>query len=115
MILLSQHGWPAATIAELLGCDSRTVRRWVQRYNTHGAHSFADRPRPGRPRLGSPRLGRGLNRPGIPGGSGMPLVVWCREAGLPHATVVGWRVSNSIGLSMPRELWRRWRLWKISR
>jgi len=28
---------------------------------------------------------------------------------LPHATVVGWRVSNSIGLSMPRELWRRWR------
>jgi hypothetical protein len=32
-----------------------------------------------------------------------------------HATVVGWRVSNSIGLSMPSELWRRWRLWKISR
>jgi hypothetical protein len=32
-----------------------------------------------------------------------------------HATVVGWRVSNSIGLSMPNELWRRWRLWKTSR
>jgi hypothetical protein len=25
MILLSQHGWSAATIAELLGCDPRTV------------------------------------------------------------------------------------------
>ena len=54
MILLSQHGWSAASIAELLGCDPRTVRRWVHRYNQHGAGSLADRPRPGRPRLGSP-------------------------------------------------------------
>ena len=59
-----------------------------------------------RGRVEPPRVYRSL---------GMPLVVWSREAGLPHATVVGWRVSNSIGLSMPRELWRRWRLWKISR
>jgi transposase len=57
MILLSQHGWSAAAVAKLLGCDPRTVRRWVHRYNTHGAHGLADRPRPGRPRLGSPRLG----------------------------------------------------------
>jgi Winged helix-turn helix len=62
MILLSHHGWSAATIAELLGCDPRTVRRWVHRYNTHGAHSLADRPRPGRPRLGSPRLGDRIRR-----------------------------------------------------
>jgi transposase len=62
MILLSHHGWSAATIAELLGCDPRTVRRWIHRYNTHGASSLADRPRPGRPRLGSPRLGARLHR-----------------------------------------------------
>jgi transposase len=62
MILLSHQGWSAATIAELLGCDPRTVRRWVHRYNTHGAHSLADRPRPGRPRLGSPRLGDRIRR-----------------------------------------------------
>jgi transposase len=62
MILLSHHGWSAATIAELLGCDPHTVRRWVHRYNTHGAHSLADRPRPGRPRLGSPRLGDRIGR-----------------------------------------------------
>jgi transposase len=62
MILLSQRGWSAATIAELLGCDPRTVRRWVHRYNTHGAHSLADRARPGRPRLGSPRLGDRIGR-----------------------------------------------------
>ena len=62
MILLSQYGWSAATIAELLGCDPRTVRRWVHRYNAHGAHGLADHPRPGRPRLGSPRLGARIAR-----------------------------------------------------
>jgi len=62
MILLSQHGWSATGIAELLGCDPRTVRRWVHRYNHHGAHSLADRPRAGRPRLGSPRLGARIRR-----------------------------------------------------
>jgi transposase len=62
MILLSQHGWSAAIIAELLGCDPRTVRRWVHRYNRHGAHGLADRPRAGRPRLGSPRLGDRIRR-----------------------------------------------------
>ena len=62
MILLSQHGWSAAAIAELLGCDPRTVRRWVHRYNHHGSHGLADRPRAGRPRLGSPRLGERVRR-----------------------------------------------------
>jgi hypothetical protein len=29
MILLSQQGWTVATIAELLGCDPRALRRSV--------------------------------------------------------------------------------------
>jgi transposase len=62
MILLSQHGWSAATIAELLGCDPRTVRRWVHRYNQAGAYGLGDLPRAGRPRLGSPRLGQRIRR-----------------------------------------------------
>jgi hypothetical protein len=62
MILLSHHGWSAAPIAELLGCDPRTVRRWVQRYNSPGANCLGDLPRPGRPRLGSPRLGDRIRR-----------------------------------------------------
>jgi hypothetical protein len=62
MILLSQQDWPATKIAELLGCDPRTVRRWVHRYNTHGAGGLADRPRVGRPRLGSRRLGGRIRR-----------------------------------------------------
>jgi transposase len=62
MILLSCRGWSAATIAELLGCDPSTVRRWIQRYNQDGVSGLADRPRCGRPRLGSPRLGERIGR-----------------------------------------------------
>jgi transposase len=62
MILLSHHGWPPAAIAELLGCDPSTVRRWVHRYNQHGVTGLADRPRVGRPRLGSRRLGERIRR-----------------------------------------------------
>jgi transposase len=62
MILLSQQDSSATRIAELLGCDPRTVRRWVHRYNTHGTNGLADRPRVGRPRLGSRRLGARIGR-----------------------------------------------------
>jgi transposase len=31
-------------IAELLGCDPATVRRWIHRYNTHGVAGLADLP-----------------------------------------------------------------------
>jgi transposase len=39
-----QHDRPATGIAELLGCDPRTVRRWVHRNNQEGANGLADRP-----------------------------------------------------------------------
>jgi Winged helix-turn helix len=51
MILLSSQGWPPSAIAELLGCDPITVRRWIHRYNQHGVAGLADRSRSGRPRL----------------------------------------------------------------
>jgi transposase len=62
MILLSHHGLAATTIAELLGCDPATVRRWIHRYNHQGTDGLADRPRAGRPPLGSPRLGARIRR-----------------------------------------------------
>jgi transposase len=62
MILLSSQGWPPSAIAELLGCDPVTVRRWIHRYNQHGVAGLADRQRSGRPRLGSPRLGERIRR-----------------------------------------------------
>jgi transposase len=62
MILRSQQGWTAAAIAQVLGCDPRTARRWVHRYNQEGTSGLADRPRSGRPRLGSRRLGQRIRR-----------------------------------------------------
>src|SRR5215211_1276640 len=62
MILLSHRGLSAAAIADLLGCDPATVRRWIHRYNTHGATWLGDRPRAGRPRLGGPRLHQRIRR-----------------------------------------------------
>jgi transposase len=62
MILLSHRGWSPAAIAELLGCDPTTVRRWIHRYNQDGTAGLADHPRPGRPRLGSARLGGRIRR-----------------------------------------------------
>jgi transposase len=62
MILLSQQGFSAAQIADLLGYDPSTVRRWIHRYQRHGTTALADRPRSGRPRLGSPRLHQRIRR-----------------------------------------------------
>jgi hypothetical protein len=62
MILLSQQGWTAVQIADLLGYDPSTVRRWIHRYQRHGAAALADRPRSGRPRLGSPKLTQRIRR-----------------------------------------------------
>nr|WP_133061628.1 helix-turn-helix domain-containing protein [Streptosporangium minutum] len=56
MVLLSLHGLPAAQIADLLGYDAGTVRRWIDRFNRHGLAGLADRPRPGRPRVSGERL-----------------------------------------------------------
>src|SRR4029450_3963464 len=44
MILLSCQRWPPAAIAELLGYDPATVRRWIHRYNQHGVAGLEDRP-----------------------------------------------------------------------
>ena len=62
MILLSHQRWTATAIAELLGCDPATVRRWIHRYNQQGVAGLTDRPRSGRPRLGSPHLGQRIRR-----------------------------------------------------
>jgi transposase len=62
MILLSHQHWPPVAIAELLGCDPATVRRWIHRYNQDGVRGLEDRSRCGRPRLGSRRLGQRIRR-----------------------------------------------------
>jgi transposase len=89
MILLSQRGWPASTIAELLGTDPSTVRRWIHRYNTQGVTGLADRPRSGRPRLGSPRLAqRILLLAGDPNRDQVLMILRQQLTALPDDAVV---------------------------
>jgi transposase len=49
MILLSAAGYPAVSIAELVGYDPRTVRRWIERFVVEGVDGLPDRSRTGRP------------------------------------------------------------------
>ncbi|MCK2216785.1 helix-turn-helix domain-containing protein [Actinomadura sp. ATCC 31491] len=75
MVLLSLHGLPAAQIADLLGYDPGTVRRWIGRFNRLGVAGLADRPRPGRPRRDgrrsvSPRCWLGRDHGRSPGCGG---------------------------------------------
>ena len=49
MILLSAAGYPAVSIAELVGYDPRTVRRWIERLIVEGVDGLPDRFRTGRP------------------------------------------------------------------
>jgi hypothetical protein len=44
MILLSCQRWPPVAIAQLLGCDVATVRRWIHRYESDGVAGLHDRP-----------------------------------------------------------------------
>lgn len=54
LVAMAQQGHSSATIAGLTGESSRTVERWVRRYNQAGIESLDDRPRSGRP----PKLGQ---------------------------------------------------------
>jgi transposase len=62
MILLSQQGWTATQIADLLGYDPSTVRRWIHPTPTPAGTGLAPPPRRGGPRLGSPRLAQRIRR-----------------------------------------------------
>jgi transposase len=45
--------WDGASVTELaerLGCRTKTVSKWLHRFNAHGVDGLADLPRPGLPR-----------------------------------------------------------------
>src|SRR3954463_3828543 len=42
-------GYPIGEVADFLGVDRRTVRRWVAAFHRHGASGLAAQPVPGRP------------------------------------------------------------------
>lgn len=48
-IILSNQGYSAAEVAEILDADADTVRRWIDRFETHGSAGLIDQPRSGGP------------------------------------------------------------------
>jgi transposase len=50
IIMLSWAGLHTTAIAAELGCNPKTVRQWLRRFNAEGLDGLGDRPIPGRPR-----------------------------------------------------------------
>ena len=50
IITLSWARWHTTAIAAELGCNPKTVRQWLHRFNANGIDGLGDRPIPGRPR-----------------------------------------------------------------
>jgi transposase len=127
--------WDGATVAELaeqLGCRTKTVSKWLHRFNAAGVDGLADLPRPGIPRrLDEHDRGRiiALARstpPGrlVQGGEGLLApeqpeapAVWTLDALTDAARAEGIQVARSqvrrILLSEGMR-WRRTRSWTRS-
>jgi transposase len=50
IVLLASEGLNNTQIADELGIDVKSARRWRSRFGTHGLDGLVDEPRPGRPR-----------------------------------------------------------------
>lgn len=55
IILTAAEGGDDYEVAERVGCDHRTVRKWIERFNAQGLAGLSDAPRPGAPRKYSER------------------------------------------------------------
>ena len=49
IVWLSRQGWRVPRIAQEVQLCDRTVRRWIERFNSEGLAGFEDEPRAGRP------------------------------------------------------------------
>lgn len=102
MILLAAAGYPAVSIAEVVGYDPRTVRRWIERFLVEGVKGLPDRSRPGRP----------CRTAGVAGRLGT-LLAQPKAWTVPRlARALRWRASSSTLRRRIQELaqWRRPRL-----
>jgi transposase len=127
--------WDGATVTELaerLGCRTKTVYKWLHRFNTLGVDGLADAPRPGLPRrLTETERGRIIalarsSPPGrlVQGGEGLLApdqpeepAVWTLDALTDAARAEGIRVGRSQVrriLLAEGMRWRRTRSWTSS-
>ncbi len=78
IILLSSQGYLPQDIARELGCNQRTARRWVGRFNDHGMVGLEELPRQGRPPVYSPEEAGMVIQTALthPDGLGLPFGHW---------------------------------------
>jgi transposase len=127
--------WDGASVAELaqrLGCHTKTVSKWLHRFNTGGIDGLADLPRPGVPRRISEhqrgriialarsqppgRLhqgGEGLQAPDQPEAPATWTLDTLAQAAHAEGTQVGRSQVRRI-LGAERMRWRRTRSWTTS-
>jgi transposase len=127
--------WDGASVPDLaqrLGCHTKTVYKWLHRFNAHGLDGLADLPRPGVPRrISEHQRGRiiALARsqpPGrlVQGGEGLRSpdqpeapATWTLDALAEAAQAEGIQVGRSQVrriLQAERVRWRRTRSWTTS-
>ena len=127
--------WDGATVTELaerLGCRTKTIYKWLHRFNALGVDGLADLPRPGIPRrLGETERGRIIalarsSPPGrlIQGGEGLLApdqptapAVWTLDTLTEAARAEGIQVARSQVRRMlltEGMRWRRTRSWITS-
>ena len=127
--------WDGASVAELaqrLGCHTKTVSKWLHRFNTGGIDGLADLPRPGVPRrISEHQRGRiiALARSQPPGqlhqgGEGLQApdqpeapATWTLDTLAQAARAEGIQVGRSQVrriLISERMRWRRTRSWMTS-
>jgi len=127
--------WDGASVAELaqrLGCHTKTVYKWLHRFNTGGIDGLADLPRPGVPRrISEHQRGRiiALARAQPPGrlhqgGEGLQApdqpeapATWTLDTLAQAARAEGIQVGRSQVrriLLAERMRWRRTRSWTTS-
>ena len=56
IILAAAEGGDDYDVAEVVGCDHRTVRKWIDRFNAQGVAGLRDAPRPRQPRRYGPEV-----------------------------------------------------------
>jgi transposase len=77
-IELLQQGEPPAEVAQIVGCDRRSVRRWSAAFRKRGAPGLKARAAPGRPPRLDARARKSLERALLRGAvaAGFPTDLW---------------------------------------
>ena len=118
-ILLSGQGFTIAQLARIFGVTERTIRNWLNAYETEGVERLRDAPRIGRPRSTTPeqdeRIAQVVEKG--PAVLGCLMTVWTVVSLCAHLVSLGIQVGPATLRRRLHELEFRWRRprWAVMR